>query len=82
MDLENAKTEAPPPLDAPELRIPVPRGPLPVAPPRPDKKAVEISIDVSIGLAVFPTDSREAAGLLAAADAAMYVGKNALIRVA
>jgi predicted molibdopterin-dependent oxidoreductase YjgC len=45
MDLEKAKTEAPLPVDAPELRIPVPRGPLPVAPPRPDKKAVEISID-------------------------------------
>ena len=44
--------------------------------------AVEIRIDVSIGLAVYPTDSRDAAGLLAAADAAMYVGKNALTRVA
>jgi diguanylate cyclase (GGDEF)-like protein len=44
--------------------------------------AVEVSIDVSIGLAVYPTDSRDAAGLLAAADAAMYVGKNALTRVA
>ena len=45
MDLEKAKTEAHLPVDAPELRIPVPRGPLPVAPPRPDKKSVEISID-------------------------------------
>ena len=44
--------------------------------------AVEIRVDVCIGLAVYPTDSRDAAGLLAAADAAMYVGKNALTRVA
>lgn len=45
MDLEKAKTDAPPPVDAPELRIPVPRGPLPVAPPQPARKAVEINID-------------------------------------
>ena len=44
--------------------------------------AVEIRIDVSVGLAVYPTDSRDAPGLLAAADAAMYVGKTALTRVA
>jgi diguanylate cyclase (GGDEF)-like protein/PAS domain S-box-containing protein len=44
--------------------------------------AVEVRIDASVGLAIYPTDSREAAGLLAAADAAMYVGKNALTRVA
>ena len=44
--------------------------------------AVEINVDLSIGIAVYPTDSRDAAGLLAAADAAMYVGKNALSRVA
>ena len=44
--------------------------------------AVEVRIDVCIGVAIFPTDSREADGLLAAADAAMYVGKNAITRVA
>ena len=45
MDREKSKTEKPPPVDAPELRIPVPRGPLPVAPPQPAKKTVEITID-------------------------------------
>ena len=45
MDREKSKTEQPPPVDAPELRIPVPRGPLPVAPPQPAKKTVEITID-------------------------------------
>ena len=45
MDLEKAKTEVPSPVDAPELRIPVPRGPLPVPPPQPAKKTVEITID-------------------------------------
>ena len=44
--------------------------------------AVEIRADASIGVAIYPTDSRDADGLLAAADAAMYVGKNALTRVA
>ena len=44
--------------------------------------AVELRVDASIGLAIYPTDSRDADGLLAAADAAMYVGKNALTRVA
>jgi diguanylate cyclase (GGDEF)-like protein/PAS domain S-box-containing protein len=44
--------------------------------------AVEIRIEASIGLAIYPTDSRDADGLLAAADAAMYVGKNTLTRVA
>ena len=44
--------------------------------------AVEVRIDVCIGLAIYPTDSREADGLLAAADAAMYVAKHALTRVA
>ena len=44
--------------------------------------AVEIRIDASIGLAIYPVDSRDADGLLAAADAAMYVGKNTLTRVA
>jgi diguanylate cyclase (GGDEF)-like protein/PAS domain S-box-containing protein len=44
--------------------------------------AVEIRIDLSVGVAIYPTDSREAGGLLAVADAAMYMGKNALTRVA
>ncbi|HEX4929688.1 MAG TPA: diguanylate cyclase [Gaiellaceae bacterium] len=44
--------------------------------------AVEIRVEASIGLAIYPTDSRDAAGLLAVADAAMYVGKNTLTRVA
>ena len=44
--------------------------------------AVEISVDACIGCAIFPLDSREADGLIAAADAAMYVGKHALTRVA
>jgi len=44
--------------------------------------AVEVRIDVCIGLAIYPTDSREADGLLASADAAMYVAKHALTRVA
>jgi diguanylate cyclase (GGDEF)-like protein len=44
--------------------------------------AVEVRIDVCVGAAVYPTDSREAEGLLAAADAAMYVAKHALTRVA
>ena len=45
MDLEKTKTEPPSPVDAPELRIPVPRGPLPVAPPQPARKTIEITID-------------------------------------
>ena len=44
--------------------------------------AVEVRIDMCIGVAIYPTDSREADGLLAAADAAMYVGKQAITRVA
>jgi diguanylate cyclase (GGDEF)-like protein/PAS domain S-box-containing protein len=44
--------------------------------------AVEIRVDACIGCAIYPTDSREAGGLLAAADAAMYAGKHALTRVA
>ena len=44
--------------------------------------AVEIRVDACIGRSIYPTDSREADGLLAAADAAMYVGKHALTRVA
>ena len=44
--------------------------------------AVEIRVDACIGVAIYPTDSRDADGLLAAADAAMYAGKHALTRVA
>jgi diguanylate cyclase (GGDEF)-like protein/PAS domain S-box-containing protein len=44
--------------------------------------AVELRVDASIGLAIYPTDSRDADGLLAAADAAMYAGKHAFTRVA
>ena len=44
--------------------------------------AVELRADACIGLAVYPLDSRDADGLLAAADAAMYLGKHALTRVA
>ena len=49
--------------------------PLPVGP-------VEIRVDASIGIATYPLDSRDAKGLLAAADAAMYAGKSLLTRVA
>jgi diguanylate cyclase (GGDEF)-like protein/PAS domain S-box-containing protein len=42
--------------------------------------AVELRADVSIGVAIYPTDSNDAAGLLAAADAAMYAGKNLVER--
>jgi diguanylate cyclase (GGDEF)-like protein/PAS domain S-box-containing protein len=44
--------------------------------------AVEIRVDACVGVAIYPTDSRDADGLLAAADAAMYVGKHALSHVA
>ena len=44
--------------------------------------AVELRVEASIGVAFYPTDSRDADGLLAAADAAMYVGKHALTHVA
>jgi diguanylate cyclase (GGDEF)-like protein/PAS domain S-box-containing protein len=44
--------------------------------------AVELKVQASIGQAVYPLDSRDAKGLLAAADAAMYAGKGALTRVA
>jgi GGDEF domain-containing protein len=43
---------------------------------------VELSAEASIGVAVYPFDSRDAKGLLAAADAEMYVGKTAVSRVA
>src|SRR4026207_1995070 len=45
MDREKSKTEQSLSVDAPELRIPVPRGPLPIPPPQPAKKTVEITID-------------------------------------
>ncbi len=45
MDLEKAKTEASPPVNAPALLIPVPRGPLPVEPTPVPRKPVEITID-------------------------------------
>jgi GGDEF domain-containing protein len=43
---------------------------------------VELTSDASIGVAVYPFDSRDAKGLLAAADAEMYAGKTAVSRVA
>jgi len=43
---------------------------------------VELRADVCIGVAIYPADSRDGKGLLAAADAAMYASKNALARVA
>jgi len=49
--------------------------PVPVGP-------VELSVEASIGVAIYPHDSRDAKGLLAAADAAMYAGKPPLTRVA
>jgi diguanylate cyclase (GGDEF)-like protein len=43
---------------------------------------VELKVEASIGTAIYPLDSRDAKGLLAVADAAMYVGKSALARIA
>ena len=43
---------------------------------------VELNAEASIGVALYPFDSRDARGLLAAADAQMYVGKPAVSRVA
>jgi diguanylate cyclase (GGDEF)-like protein len=43
---------------------------------------VELRADACIGVAIYPTDSRDGKGLLAAADAAMYAGKHVLPRVA
>ncbi len=43
---------------------------------------VELRVNASIGVAIYPTDSRDAEGLLAIADAAMYTGKAALARTA
>jgi diguanylate cyclase (GGDEF)-like protein len=42
---------------------------------------VELKVEASIGVALYPLDSRDAKGLLAVADAAMYAGKNALTRI-
>ena len=44
--------------------------------------SVELRAKACIGVAIYPTDSRDAKGLLAAADAAMYASKHALTRVA
>jgi diguanylate cyclase (GGDEF)-like protein/PAS domain S-box-containing protein len=49
--------------------------PVPVGP-------VELRVEASIGVSIYPHDSRDAKGLLAAADAAMYAGKPPLTRVA
>jgi diguanylate cyclase (GGDEF)-like protein len=43
---------------------------------------VELQVDASVGVAIYPLDSRDAKGLLAVADAAMYAGKTAFVRVA
>jgi diguanylate cyclase (GGDEF)-like protein/PAS domain S-box-containing protein len=43
---------------------------------------VELLVEASMGIATYPLDSRDAKGLLAAADAAMYAGKSPLTRVA
>ncbi|HUH15786.1 MAG TPA: diguanylate cyclase [Gaiellaceae bacterium] len=43
---------------------------------------VELKVEASVGVAIYPLDSRDAKGLLAVADAAMYAGKTALVRVA
>ena len=43
---------------------------------------VELNVDASVGVAIYPLDSRDAKGLLAVADAAMYAGKTAFTRVA
>src|SRR5271163_731961 len=34
-----------PPLDAPKATIPLPRGPIPVAPPAPERRSIDIKID-------------------------------------
>jgi diguanylate cyclase (GGDEF)-like protein len=43
---------------------------------------VELRVEASIGVALYPLDSRDAKGLLAAADAEMYAGKTVVSRVA
>jgi diguanylate cyclase (GGDEF)-like protein/PAS domain S-box-containing protein len=44
--------------------------------------SVELRAKACIGIAIYPTDSRDAKGLLAAADAAMYASKQGFTRVA
>ena len=44
--------------------------------------SVELRAEACIGVAIYPNDSGDAKGLLAAADAAMYAGKTAIARVA
>jgi diguanylate cyclase (GGDEF)-like protein/PAS domain S-box-containing protein len=44
--------------------------------------SVELRAKACIGVAIYPTDSRDAKGLLAAADAAMYASKQGFTRVA
>jgi diguanylate cyclase (GGDEF)-like protein/PAS domain S-box-containing protein len=43
---------------------------------------VELKVETSVGVAIYPLDSRDAKGLLAVADAAMYAGKSPLVRIA
>jgi diguanylate cyclase (GGDEF)-like protein len=43
---------------------------------------VEWRVEASIGVAIYPTHSRDAKGLLAIADAAMYAGKSPLAHIA
>jgi diguanylate cyclase (GGDEF)-like protein len=43
---------------------------------------VELKVEACIGTAVFPLDSRDAKGLMAVADAAMYARKTTLARIA
>ena len=43
---------------------------------------VELRVEASIGVAIYPTDSRDAKGLLAIADAAMYADKPPLANTA
>jgi diguanylate cyclase (GGDEF)-like protein/PAS domain S-box-containing protein len=44
--------------------------------------AVELRASACFGVAIYPMDSRDASGLLAASDAAMYTSKTAVTRVA
>lgn len=43
---------------------------------------VELQVEASIGIGLYPFDSRDAKGLLAVADAEMYAGKTLVSRVA
>ena len=45
-------------------------------------EAVQLQAAACFGVAIYPLDSRDAAGLLAASDAAMYTSKTAVTRVA